>query len=388
MADDELISLDSTTVFDDTFILDVNDPDDYGPELETADVPLDPRDITKVGLTTKQDIEAAISFIQQQPLGFQTPEERADLIAALNSQLTPEVSSIGFTRRPSRDPYVFKLTPISGLNQSEIPDAGIIFPLPPEKFEVARPQEPRTYVAINQQEFSLPGPRSLFDVAIEGMLPYTNPATWSLGGDNRRPAFLPQYITGDTYRTPQQIIGWLEKLMMNAQPVMITIAPPAGATDRKAYGGLVGVNYVTVTNFTYGEAFGHVADYVFSLQLKQWRGIYTQVKDGTVTQPASTGNNTTTTTTTTTTKTTPAIKSKLPGQSKERKTYVVRSGDTLWDISARFLGTGTRWMEIYKLNRQVINDECKKHGVSTYPRGWHIWPGTRLKMPTRGLRDG
>lgn len=34
----------------------------------------------------------------------------------------------------------------------------------------------------------------------------------------------------------------------------------------------------------------------------------------------------------------------------EGKTYTVQKNDTLWGISKKFLGTGTRWNEIAKLN--------------------------------------
>lgn len=39
---------------------------------------------------------------------------------------------------------------------------------------------------------------------------------------------------------------------------------------------------------------------------------------------------------------------------KEETTYTVVPGDTLWGISARFLGNGARWKEIYEANRDKI----------------------------------
>jgi len=39
---------------------------------------------------------------------------------------------------------------------------------------------------------------------------------------------------------------------------------------------------------------------------------------------------------------------------KEQTTYTVAPGDTLWGISARFLGKGARWKEIYEANRDKI----------------------------------
>ncbi|MFN8472170.1 MAG: LysM peptidoglycan-binding domain-containing protein [Anaerolineae bacterium] len=57
--------------------------------------------------------------------------------------------------------------------------------------------------------------------------------------------------------------------------------------------------------------------------------------------------------------------------------YVVERGDTLWGISARFLGNPMRWPEVFDLNR----------GSARLPNGWTltnpnlIWPGLRLRLP-------
>ena len=40
----------------------------------------------------------------------------------------------------------------------------------------------------------------------------------------------------------------------------------------------------------------------------------------------------------------------------EAQTYTVQSGDCLWNIAARELGSGQRWSEIYDLNRDILSD--------------------------------
>lgn len=48
----------------------------------------------------------------------------------------------------------------------------------------------------------------------------------------------------------------------------------------------------------------------------------------------------------------------------EPKTYVVKDGDTLWDIASNYLGDGSRYEEIVKLNRSAVNsDDTVNAGV-------------------------
>jgi len=50
--------------------------------------------------------------------------------------------------------------------------------------------------------------------------------------------------------------------------------------------------------------------------------------------------------------------------------YVVQSGDNLWNISSKLLGSGTHWNEIYKLNADVIGNNPRL-----------IMPGQELTLP-------
>ena len=60
-----------------------------------------------------------------------------------------------------------------------------------------------------------------------------------------------------------------------------------------------------------------------------------------------------------------------PGPAKKGKSYTVRDGDSLWKIAADQLGDGSRYMEVAKLNDDVLSDEDS------------LTVGMTLKMPAQ-----
>lgn len=55
--------------------------------------------------------------------------------------------------------------------------------------------------------------------------------------------------------------------------------------------------------------------------------------------------------------------------STETQYYTIESGDTLWGISAKFLGDGSKYKEIFEANREVIEDPDK------------IFVGQKIRIP-------
>ncbi len=60
-------------------------------------------------------------------------------------------------------------------------------------------------------------------------------------------------------------------------------------------------------------------------------------------------------------------------------TYKVKSGDSLYSIAKAMLGDGSRWMEIYELNKAAIDKANAGKTVSKYT----VYSGATLKMPSK-----
>lgn len=61
--------------------------------------------------------------------------------------------------------------------------------------------------------------------------------------------------------------------------------------------------------------------------------------------------------------------------------YMVVSGDTLWGIAARKLGSGTKWEKIYVANSDIIESVAQSRRKSSSDHGHWIYPGTMLTIP-------
>lgn len=65
-------------------------------------------------------------------------------------------------------------------------------------------------------------------------------------------------------------------------------------------------------------------------------------------------------------------------------TYTIKSGDTLWGISQKFYGTGTKWKTIYDANKDIIEKTAKARGRKSSDNGHWIYPGVTLTIPGVG----
>lgn len=61
--------------------------------------------------------------------------------------------------------------------------------------------------------------------------------------------------------------------------------------------------------------------------------------------------------------------------------YIVKTGDTLWDLAKKFYGSSTKYHVIYEANKETIEETAKKRGLKQSKNGYWIFPGQKLIIP-------
>lgn len=104
-----------------------------------------------------------------------------------------------------------------------------------------------------------------------------------------------------------------------------------------------GINiYCTIEKFDTNEDGGDVGTIYYSITLKEYR-------DVSVRQVSVNVSSTTATATATVEKSSARVDNTVTA-----KTYTVKTGDSLWNIAKAKLGSGSKYKEIYNLNKNVI----------------------------------
>ncbi len=201
---------------------------------------------------------------------------------------------------------------------------GVLMPITPSKVKVKINNQNETLTLINGEEINILKAAGLTDVSFDLLLPQVS-YPFTNGGAQSADYYLSLF---ERLKTSKQPFQWILNRSM-----------PSG--KRLFYSNLtVGMEDYQITDDA-EEGF----DISVTVSLKQYRHYGTK----TVTiQPATTQ----TTTPTATVEQPQRETTKAPKQS----TYTVKSGDCLWNIAKKYLGDGSRYNEIYNLNKDKITN--------------------------------
>lgn len=200
---------------------------------------------------------------------------------------------------------------------------GVLMPITPSKVTLKVNNQNKTMTLINGEEINILKEPGLSDVSFELLLPQVS-YPFTNGGAQSASYYLSLFERLKTSKEPFQ---WI----LNRQ---------------KPNGGMFHFSNLTVgmENYEITDDAGAGFDVKVKINLKQYRPYGTKTVS---IQPA-----TTTTTATATVEEAPRPTNTAPQQS----TYTVKSGDCLWNIAKKYLGDGSRYKEIYELNKDKITN--------------------------------
>jgi len=211
---------------------------------------------------------------------------------------------------------------------------GFRLPVNPPEIEVEEQGQGKTYRIISLGEINSIQTPSLSEISFESFFPA-----------QRYP-----FVVGDVLLEPSNYVEMITEWRRDRKVVRLIV------TD-----GTVDINMlVSIEDFTWRELAGAVGDIEYEMTLKQYRPygpklvqIKTQEQNN---QPVTVA--------------VAAKKETRPQTKPQPKVHVLKSGETLWALAQKYLGSGSRWREIADLNG------IKDSQVRSLPVGMQI------KIPT------
>lgn len=201
---------------------------------------------------------------------------------------------------------------------------GVLMPITPSKVKVKINNQNETLTLINGEEINILKEPRLTDVSFDLLLPQVS-YPFTNGGAQ----------SADYY------LSLFERLKTSKQPFQFILNRSMPTGRRLFYTNLtVGMEDYQITDDA-EEGF----DITVTVSLKQYRHYGTK----TVTiQPAPTPAEPPTATV--------EQPQRETSQAPQQTTYTVKSGDCLWNIAKKYLGDGSRYNEIYELNKDKITN--------------------------------
>jgi LysM repeat protein len=201
---------------------------------------------------------------------------------------------------------------------------GVLMPITPSKVKVKINNQNETLTLINGEEINILKEPGLTDVSFDLLLPQVS-YPFTNGGAQ----------SADYY------LSLFERLKTAKQPFQFILNRSMPTGRRLFYTNLtVGMEDYQITDDA-EEGF----DITVTVSLKQYRHYGTK----TVTiQPTPTPAETPTATV--------EQPQRETSQAPQQTTYTVKSGDCLWNIAKKYLGDGSRYNEIYELNKDKITN--------------------------------
>jgi nucleoid-associated protein YgaU len=217
----------------------------------------------------------------------------------------------------------------------------ILLPIAPAKMELKVNNKNKTMDLINQGEVNILKKAGLSDITFEARIPHNK---------------YPFAIYKDGFKDAKYFIEEIEKLKLNNKPFQFIVSrtSPRGTI-------LFHTNIkVSLEEYSILEEAEDNSDITIPIKLKQYKDYAS--KKIVVSKPSSGKPSTT-------------VSNPRPSQ-PTKKTYTVKKNDSLWSICKSQLGDGSKYPQVYKLNKELMDRYNKKYKTSKYT----IYPRQVLKL--------
>jgi LysM repeat protein len=206
----------------------------------------------------------------------------------------------------------------------------MLLPIPPQKIPIKYPGQNETATLINGEEINITRPPGLAEISIDVVLPQMD---------------YPCAMWDGSVEDAEEFISRLQDLKESGDAFEFIIIRDSFDTNMD----------VTLEDYKVSDDVKEGLDLVVSVTMKEARHYGTKIMNFTIIEDQAT----------------PTAETPEENRPAEQpaKTYTVKSGDCLWNIAKKQLGDGSRWKEIYDLNRDKISNPNLIH------------PGLVLVMP-------
>lgn len=204
----------------------------------------------------------------------------------------------------------------------------LTFPMLPESFDTGEGTIFLSYDIMRTGTIKIPNGEELESIGWEGIFP---------GSARRNAPFVSEWAD------PQELAATIKRFRQNRKKLRLLITDSSVNID------------VYIANFSSGPK-GGFGDIHYKISFIQAKDLVVLSEDELPEVVSNTAS---------------ATEKKRPDNKKPPSTCTVVSGDSLWKLAQKHLGNGSRYTEIYNLNKDVIKSPDL------------IYPGQVLKLPEK-----
>ncbi len=200
----------------------------------------------------------------------------------------------------------------------------MLLPLPPEKIPVKYTGQNKTATLINGEEINMIRPPGLVEISLDVVIPQMDYpcAVWDGSIDNA-----------------EDFLERLKELKEGGSSFEFIVV-----RDGPGRNNFFDTNMdVTLEDYKVSDDAKEGLDLIVSLSMKEYRSYGTKIMNFVIVEEQEV----------------PTASESEPerqGTPPAAKTYTVAKGDCLWAIAKKQLGNGSRWQEIYNLNKDKISN--------------------------------